>query len=148
MCDVLPMENRHPEAAAFLELLARTQAAYERRDRDAYLAGFGEDYSSYSIQTGTFEDKTGLAAKIARDIERFELISMDFCVERDWYAGQTGFALLSYKTRLRGMRSPRTLLDERRNIIVGHHDGRSWRIINKIVLEVTTQIEAGDAPDI
>lgn len=142
------MENRHPEAGAFLKLLAGTQAAYEQRDRDAYLSGFGEDYSSYSIQTGAFEDKAGLAAKIDRDIERFELLSMEFRIERDWYAGETGFALLSYETRLRGKRSPRILLDERRNIIVGHHDGRAWRIINRIVLEVTTQVEADAAPDI
>ncbi|HHN74008.1 MAG TPA: nuclear transport factor 2 family protein [Acidobacteria bacterium] len=142
------MESKHPRADAFLELLSRTQAAYERRDREAYLAGFGEDYSSYALPTGAFEDKAGLAAKIERDIGRFELLSMEFRVEREWYAGETGFALLRYRTRLRGRHSPRVLIDERRNIIVGRHDDQRWRIINKIVLEVETRVEAEAAPDI
>ena len=53
------------------------------------------------LHTGWGEDKAQLADKIARDIEKFELLQMDFEILRHWYSGEIGYAHLAYFSRLR-----------------------------------------------
>src|SRR5688572_9604419 len=120
--------DSHPFGAQFEAHLRTTQRAYvERRSAD-YLAGFTEHY--YSVQLGTEwgEDKEQLAVKIARDIERFALLSMELDVLRLWYSGEVGYGHLGYRTRLRTA-DGRILIDRRENILVGEHVGAGqWRI--------------------
>ncbi len=128
--------------------MTRTQAAYERRESSSYLAAFGTEYSSVILGESWWEDRTRLEEKIQRDLERFEILSMDFEIRRHWYAGEIGFAQLAYATRLRYKDSGKILRDERENIIVGRHEGDGrWRLINKIVLRVDSQLE-DDGPEI
>ncbi len=139
----------HPHAAAFLELMARTQKAYAARDLEGYLGAFAADYSSVRLGTDWSEDRDELRAKIADDFRRFDVLSMGFEVHRAWYAGEIGFAHLGYRTRLRFREGGAVLLDERENLVVGRHlgDGR-WELIGKIVLRVQAGFEAGEGPDV
>jgi hypothetical protein len=142
----------HPYAEQFAAHLHATQQAYEQRQIADYLAGFAEHY--YSVQLGTAwgEDKAQLGVKIARDIERFELLSMELDVLRLWYSGDIGYGHLSYHTRLRARVAevrkdpiPPVLIDRRENILVGEHlgDGQ-WRIISKIVVKARNYYEGED----
>jgi hypothetical protein len=148
--------DSHPFGAQFEAHLRSTQQAYvERRSAD-YLAGFAEHY--YSVQLGTEwgEDKAQLAVKIARDIEGFELLSMDLQVVRLWYSGEIGYGHLSYYTQLlpkgaSGKTSSTVLIDRRENILVGEHIGNGqWRIISKIVVKASNYYDdvADDSPEI
>ncbi|MDQ7005722.1 MAG: hypothetical protein Q9Q40_00665 [Acidobacteriota bacterium] len=130
----------HPFAREFVALLGATQQAYEKRQLDTYLAGFAPEYRSVILGTPGQEDFTGLRKKIARDLERFDLLEMRFTLLDEWYAGETGFAHLQYRTRLRDEHG-REIIDQRRNIIVGRHlgDGR-WQILSKIVVEAHTEV--------
>ena len=144
--------STHPYAEQFAAHLHTTQQAYEQRRIADYLAGFADHY--YSVQLGTEwgEDKAQLAAKIARDIERFELLSMELDVLRLWYSGEVGYGHLRYHTRLRpnGGDTGRVLIDRRENILVGEHSGNGqWRIISKIVVKARNYYEGeADEPDI
>lgn len=130
------MPSAHPYSAEFLAHLATTQNAYESRDLAAYLSGFSEEYCAVLLGHALREDKAALAAKIASDIERFELESMQFEVLADWYSGETGFAHLGYITRLHKREGGRSVLDQRENILVGRHiGGGRWEIISKITLK-------------
>ena len=142
-----PLEHTH--AQGFLDLMATTQAAYERRDLPGYLQSFSGDYSSVILDSDWWEDRTLLEEKMRKDHERFEIVSMDFEIRRHWYSGETGFAHLAYLTRLRLKDSGSILIDQRENIIVGHHqgDGR-WMLVNKIVLKVSSHLEEDAAPEI
>lgn len=136
------MTGSHPYADEYIAHLRATQTAYaERREAD-YLAGFAEHY--YSVQLGTTwgEDKAQLATKIAADIERFELLSMDLEVRRSWFSGEVGYGHLAYVTRLCHRESGRVLFDRRENILVGEHLGAGrWLVVCKIVLRAENVYE-------
>ena len=139
----------HAHAREFLDLMARTQAAYESRDLYTYLSAFSADYTSAILDSEWWEDRTRLEQKMRKDHGRFELLSMDFEIKRHWYAGDIGFAHLGYVTRLRFKDSGRVLLDKRENIIVGRHQGAGeWKLINKIVLKAESLLEDDSAPEI
>jgi hypothetical protein len=130
------------EQQRYIDHLAATQLSYAERRIDDYLSGFTANY--YSVQVGTEwgEDKAQLAAKVASDIERFELLSMDFEVVRHWFAGGAGFAHLRYHTRLRLRDKDRILVDRRENILVGEQVGEGrWGITCKIVLKAENYYE-------
>lgn len=153
----------HPYGEQFAQHLLTTQRAYEQRRVADYLAGFAEHYYSVQLGTALGEDKAQLAAKIARDIERFELLSMELDVLRLWYSGEVGYGHLRYHTRLRARTAgshtgstkdvgpaPPVLIDRRENILVGEHiGGGQWRIISKIVVKARNYYEGeDDEPDI
>jgi hypothetical protein len=141
------MPETHPFGEQYLAHLAVTQRAYTERRLPDYLAGFAEHYYSVQLDTRWAEDKAALAEKIARDIERFELLQMDFEVLRSWYTGERGYAHLAYETRLRVRDSGRVLLDRRQNLLIGTHLGAGhWLIDCKIVLNAENRYE--DAPEI
>jgi hypothetical protein len=139
----------HPFAQQYEKHLKTTQQAYVERRIADYLAGFAEHY--YSVQLGTEwgEDKAQLALKIARDIERFELLAMELRVLRIWFSGDVGYGHLSYLTRLRSRADERILIDRRENILVGEHigDGK-WQIVSKIVVRARNYYENDGGPDI
>jgi hypothetical protein len=156
----------HPFAEQFRLHLETTQQAYVERRVDDYLAGFAEHYSSVQLHSEWGEDKAQLATKIARDIERFELLSMDLRILRVWFSGEIGYAHVAYHTRLRlredsgaglqtrggeaGLKtSPTVLIDRRENILTGEHqgDGR-WLVACKIVVRARNYYEGADEPDI
>lgn len=129
------MPDSHPYAEQFVAHMARTQQAYSQRRLEDYLAGFSDDYHSAQLHTHFSEDKQQLREKMLSDFERFELLSMEFHVLQQWYAGDTGFALLSYHTRLKVQRTGKVLIDRRQNILVGRHLGEGvWTLISKIVV--------------
>ncbi len=139
----------HPHAQAFLDLMAETQAAYERRDLETYLGSFSADYSSVVLDSEWWEDRARLEEKMTRDLARFDLVSMDFSIKKHWYSGETGFAHLAYLTRLRYRDTGRLLVDERENVIVGHHEGDGrWILTGKIVLRVNNFFEEDASPEI
>jgi hypothetical protein len=139
----------HPFAAQYEQHLHTTQQAYVERRIADYLAGFAEHYSSVQLHTRWGEDKAQLAAKIAKDIERFELLSMDLQVLRTWYSGEVGYGHLSYYTRLKHRESERILIDRRENILVGEHGGAGrWLVVCKIVLKAENFYEQSEQPDI
>lgn len=142
------MSEAHPFGEQYLAHLAATQQAYAERRLTDYLAGFAEHYYSVQLHTRWAEDKTALAAKIARDIERFELLQMDFSVLRSWYSGERGYAHLGYETRLRVRETGRVLIDKRENLLLGTHWGEGrWLIDCKIVLKAENHYEDG-APEV
>jgi hypothetical protein len=142
------MPESHLFGEQYLAHLAATQQAYAERRLPDYLAGFAEHYYSVQLHTRWAEDKLALAAKIQRDIERFELLQMDFGVLRSWFTGERGYAHLSYETRLRVRETGRTLLDRRENLLLGsHHGAGRWLIDCKIVLRAENVYEDG-APEI
>jgi len=154
--------DSHPFGQQFEQHLRETQQAYVERRIDDYLAGFAEHY--YSVQLGTqwAEDKARLREKIARDIARFELLSMELRILRLWYSGEVGYGHLRYHTRLRvsgaglqtrdeaGLKtSPTLLIDRRENILVGQHLGEGrWSIVCKIVVRAKNYYENDSEPDI
>jgi hypothetical protein len=142
--------STHPFAAQFEQHLRVTQQAYVERRSEDYLAGFADLY--YSVQLGSQwgEDKAQLARKIARDIERFELISMELRVLRLWFSGEIGYGHLRYRTRLQARDGDdRVLIDRRENILVGEHSGNgSWLIASKIVVRARNYYESEADPDI
>jgi hypothetical protein len=135
------MLPRHPFASQFIEHLRTTQQAYAQRRLDDYLDGFADSYTSVQLHTNWSEDKPALREKIQLDMQRFELLSMDFEVLQDWYSGEAAFALLRYLTRLR-LKDGRILADRRENIIVCQHRGAGrWEIISKIVVRAENYYE-------
>lgn len=142
--------SSHLYAAQFEQHLRTTQQAYVERRIEDYLAGFADQY--YSVQLGSEwgEDKAQLASKIARDIERFELLSMDLRVLRLWFSGEIGYGHLRYLTRLRSREGDnRVLIDRRENILVGEHCGAGkWLVICKIVVRAKNYYESDSDLDI
>lgn len=142
------MSERHSFDEEYLAHLAATQQAYVERRLPDYLAGFAAHYYSVQLHTRWAEDKDALAAKIQRDIARFELLSMDFSVLRSWFTGELGYAHLSYETRLKVRETGRVLLDRRQNLLIGSHCGNGrWLIDCKIVVSAENTYEDG-APEI
>jgi hypothetical protein len=138
----------HPYGAQYEAHLHATQQAYVERRVADYLAGFAEHYSSVQLGTAWGEDKAQLDAKIARDIARFELLSMELAVLRLWYSGEVGYGHLRYHTRLRPRSTDTVLVDRRENILVGEHVGAGeWHIISKIVLKARNYYEHEGTPD-
>ena len=107
------MAKQHEHAEAFISFLNTTQQAYETRRLDDYIAAFAADYCTVQLHAGFHEDLGQLRAKIAADMEKYELLSMDFRMLDDWYTGEIGYAHMSYVTRLRFRDSGRVLIDER-----------------------------------
>jgi hypothetical protein len=139
----------HPFAEQFEQHLHSTQQAYVERRIDDYLAGFAEHYYSVQLHNNWGEDKPRLREKIARDIERFELLSMELKVLRVWYSGEIGYGHLRYHTRLQGRADQRILIDRRENILVGEHLGEGrWQIACKIVVRAKNYYENDSEPDI
>jgi hypothetical protein len=152
----------HPYGEQYETHLHTTQQAYVERRVADYLAGFAEHYYSVHLGTEWGEDKAQLAVKIARDIERFELLSMELTVLRLWFSGEVGYGHLSYHTRLlpksgaglqtgdqqAGLKtSPTVLIDRRENILVGEHmGGGRWQVISKIVLKASNYYESDTDP--
>lgn len=143
------MASTHRHGSGFIELMSTTQAAYAARNRAGYLAAFSPDYFSVQLDQEFEENLEQLSDKIARDIERFDIIKMDFTIKRVWYAGEIGFAQLAYVTRLRFKGTERCILDRRENLITGRHlGGGQWELICKTVLRAETTVESEQAPDI
>ena len=143
------MPNTHPFAAQFIELMSTTQAAYAAREGEKYLQAFAEAYYSVQLDHEFEEDVSQLAQKITRDIERFDILQMDFTVKRIWFAGDIGFAHLAYLTRMRFKDTERCIRDQRENLIVGKHlGGGQWELICKTILRAETRIEPEQVPDI
>jgi len=95
------------------------------------------------------ENLDQLRAKIAADMEKYELISMEFKMLDDWYTGEIGYAHMSYVTRLRFRDSGRVLIDERENLIVGQHLGSGrWEIKAKITISARNYFESETQPEI
>jgi hypothetical protein len=143
------MPSIHPYGSSFIELMGTTQTAYAARDSKGYLSGFSEDYYSVQLDHAFEENLEQLSEKIARDIERFEILQMDFTIKRIWYAGEIGFAQLAYVSRLRFKGTERVILDRRENLVTGRHLGiGKWELICKTVLHAETVIEIEQGPDI
>jgi hypothetical protein len=139
------MAADHEFAQQFIDHMATTQNAYAERRLSDYLAGFSDDYCGAAVGSNYSEDKATLEHKIAVDLERYKLISMDYDVLRHWYAGDTGFAHLSYRTRLRQKTTQRVLVDARENLIVGKHLGNGhWTLISKIMLSAVNHFEVSE----
>lgn len=143
------MSSTHEFEQQFVELLAATQASYAERDADGYLSAFADDYYSVQIDHSFGEDRVQLAEKITRDIERFDIVQMDFTVKRSWFTGDTGFAHLAYLTRMRFKDSGRSIRDKRENLIVGRHLGAGhWELTCKVILRAETVVEQEQVPEI
>lgn len=139
------MAADHEFAQQFTDHMAATQNAYTERRLDDYIAGFSDDYCGAAVGSDFGEDKATLERKIAVDLERYELLSMEYDVLRHWYAGDTGFAHLRYRTRLRQKATQRVLVDARENLIVGKHLGNGhWTLISKIMLSAVNHFEVGE----
>lgn len=143
------MAKQHEHAEAFVSFLNTTQQAYETRRLDDYISAFAADYCTVQLHSVFHEDLAQLRAKIAADMEKYELLSMDFRMLDDWYTGEIGYAHMSYVTRLRFRDSGRVLIDERENLIVGAHqgDGR-WEIKAKITINARNYFESETQPEI
>jgi len=143
------MAKAHPQAEAFLSFLNRTQQAYETRRLADYISSFADDYCTVILHSTFHENLEQLRAKIAADMEKYELLSMDFKMLDDWYTGDIGYAHMSYVTRLRFRDSGRVLIDERENLIVGEHSGEGdWQIKAKITISARNYFESETAPEI
>jgi len=143
------MAKAHPQAEAFIEFLNQTQQAYETRRLEDYIASFADDYCTVMLHSTFHENVDQLRAKIAADMEKYELISMDFKMLDDWYTGDIGYAHMSYVTRLRFRDSRRVLIDERENLIIGEHSGDgSWQIKAKITISARNYFESETQPEI
>ena len=143
------MAKQHEHAEAFISFLNTTQQAYETRRLDDYIAAFAADYCTVQLHAGFHEDLGQLRAKIAADMEKYELLSMDFRMLDDWYTGEIGYAHMSYVTRLRFRDSGRVLIDERENLIVGEHVGEGcWQVKAKITISARNYFESETQPEI
>jgi hypothetical protein len=139
----------HRFGKEFEQHLHSTQQAYVERRIEDYLAGFAEHYYSVQLHSEWGEDKAQLRTKIARDIERFELLNMDLRVLRLWYSGEIGYGHLRYNTRLQAHGDSRILVDRRENILVGEHLGQGrWAIVCKIVMRARNFYEGEIEPEI
>jgi len=137
------MARRHAYGAEFIEFIKTTQQAYESRRLEDYLASFAPEYCTVQLHTGFHENLDELCAKIAADIEKYELISMDFTILDHWFTGETAYAHMSYLTRLKHKESRRVLIDERENLIVANHLGAGgWAIVAKITLSADNYFES------
>ncbi len=142
------MSNTHPYAEQFIQLLSATQSAYAARDAQAYLAAFADDYYSVQLDASFEENRQQLSEKIHLDIARYDILQMDFAVQRTWFTADTGFAQLAYLTRLRVRGTERILRDQRANMIIGRHLGAGqWEIICKTILQAKTVVEHEQAPE-
>ncbi len=143
------MNALHPFSYQFLSHIAVTQSAYKERRLDEYLAGFAECYYSVHLNTQWAEDRRQLRDKINADFARYELLNMDYEVIRHWFVSETGYAHLSYFTRLRFRDSGRVLVDTRENLIVAEHSGQGkWEITSKIILSAQNYFETENGPNI
>jgi len=143
------MAKAHPHSEAFLSFLNQTQQAYETRRLEHYIAAFAGDYCTVQLHSTFHENVDQLRAKIAADMEKYELLSMDFKMLDDWYTGDIGYAHMAYVTRLRFRDSGRVLIDERENLIVGEHGGAGeWQIKAKITISARNYFESEVAPEI
>ncbi len=142
------MARNHQHEEQFLELITTAQKAYAERRTDDYVEAFCDEYYSVQLHTDWGENKDELAAKIASDAQRFELLSMDFDILRTWFIEETGYAHMRYVTRLRFRDTGRVLIDKRENLVTAAHrgDGR-WELNGKIVLQAENYFE-DDQPDI
>ncbi|MBN2080584.1 hypothetical protein JW859_00100 [bacterium] len=137
------MARQHAHGAEFIEFINETQQAYESRRLEDYLASFSPDYCTVQLHTGFHEDLDQLGAKIAADIQKYDLLSMQFSILDHWFTGETAYAHMSYLTRLRHKDSQRVLIDERQNLIVANHLGAgAWAIVAKITLSADNYFES------
>jgi hypothetical protein len=142
------MAETHSHQDGFLRIITETQQAYTERRTADYVGAFSDGYYSVQLHTDWGEDKAQLAAKIGSDAERFELLNMDFRILRTWFIEETGYAHMSYITRLKFRDTGRVLIDKRENLVTAGHrgDGR-WELTGKIVLKAENYFES-EQPDI
>ena len=142
------MAETHPQQEGFLKIITETQRAYAERRTEDYVGAFCSGYYSVQLHTEWGEDKGRLADKIASDVERFELIKMDYQILRTWFIEDVGYAHMSYVTRLRFRDSARVLIDKRENLVTAAHRGDgNWELNGKIVLKAENYFES-EQPDI
>jgi len=142
------MAETHAYQDGFLRIINDTQQAYTERRTEEYVCAFAAGYYSVQLHTDWGEDKAQLAAKIASDAERFELLRMDFEILRTWFVEETGYAHMRYITRLRFRDSGRVLIDKRENLVTAAHRGTGqWELTGKIVLQAANYFES-EQPDI
>lgn len=142
------MADTHPQQDGFLKIITETQRAYAERRTDDYVDAFCDGYYSVQLNTDWGEDKAKLASKIASDVERFELLSMDYEIVRVWFIEEVGYSHMRYVTRLKFRDTGKVLIDKRENLVTAAHrgDGR-WELNGKIVLKADNYFE-DDQPDI
>lgn len=143
-----PMAETHAQQDGFLRIITETQQAYAERRSTDYVDAFCDDYYSVQLHTDWGESKEQLGRKIASDVERFELLVMDYEILRIWFIEEVGYAHMRYVTRLKFRDTGRVLIDKRENLVTAAHrgDGR-WELNGKIVLRAENYFEDGQ-PDI
>ncbi len=128
--------------AGFIALIETTQRAYEERCLEDYLGAFSADYAGAQLGSDFSEDAAGLRERLTADMEKYQLISMDFEILRCWAAGPCAYSHMRYHTRLRHKTSGRVLVDKRENLVFGHPEqGGRWLLDGKIGLSAENYFE-------
>lgn len=135
------MAEYHPHAESFLELIRTAQQAYTERRVEDYLGYYLPEYTGAALGSDYHEDFEMLAARMRRDAERYELVKMDFTIERYWFQEDTGYAHLEYDLELRHREKGHRVLDKRTNLVAARHLGDGvWRLSLKVKIEADTQV--------
>lgn len=136
------MATTHPFGAEFIAMINNAQQAYTERRLADYLAAYSPDYCGVMLNSEIHEDGAGLEARMQADVDRFDLLLMDFTILGHWFSGEVGYAHMKYFTRLRRKDNGKVLIDERENLIVAQHSaGGRWEIMAKIGIKAKNYTE-------